>query len=134
MNKHIVWDHVTSFSQLVALVLFVGIFTLGFLLGKTYEYHAFTNAQKAAASMPLVQDVVFTCTGKKTIEAVFFNGKATLNLSDGRNMTLSQALAASGARYANADESVVFWNKGTTATLTENNQVTYQDCATKPAP
>src|SRR5581483_12293852 len=36
---------------------------------------------------------------------------------------------ASGARYANADESFIFWNKGTTAFITENGQTTYANCS-----
>jgi hypothetical protein len=47
MNKTIVWDKVTSVSQLAAIVLFVVVFAVGFWLGKTYEYHAFLNAEKA---------------------------------------------------------------------------------------
>lgn len=42
MNIH--WTRVTHFSQLVALVLFVGVFLLGIFLGIEYEKRAFMNA------------------------------------------------------------------------------------------
>ena len=41
--KNISWASVTRYSQLVAIVLFLAVFVLGFELGKTYEYHAFIN-------------------------------------------------------------------------------------------
>ena len=55
-----------------------------------------------------------------------------LVLSDGRKLSLPQAMSGSGARYANRDESIVFWNKGDTAFLDEKGKTTYEGCATKP--
>ena len=51
-------------------------------------------------------------------------------LSDGRKLTLPQALSGSGARYANADDSFVFWNKGYTAFIDERGKPTYSGCTT----
>jgi membrane-bound inhibitor of C-type lysozyme len=80
-------------------------------------------------------DAHFDCDGGKSIEAIFDNGAepgVRLSLSDGRRWLLPQALSASGARYANADESTVFWNKGDTAFVEENGATTYQGCVAKP--
>jgi membrane-bound inhibitor of C-type lysozyme len=44
---------------------------------------------------------------------------------------LPQAPSASGARYANGDESIVFWNKGNTAFIEEGGRTTYQGCVAK---
>jgi membrane-bound inhibitor of C-type lysozyme len=80
------------------------------------------------------QDTVsasFTCDAGKTIQAVFTTGArpaVSLVLSDGRQLTLPQALSASGARYATADESAVFWNKGRTAFIDEHGRQTYSGC------
>jgi putative hemolysin len=77
----------------------------------------------------------FTCSGGKRVDAVFTNGaqsSVALTLSDGRSMTLPQAMSGSGARYASADESFVFWNKGNTAFIEENGKTTYDGCETKP--
>lgn len=41
------WNHVTKFSQLIAIILFIAVFGLGFWLGEDYEYHAFINALHA---------------------------------------------------------------------------------------
>lgn len=93
---------------------------------------------------PIAQ-TTFTCKDNKTIKAVFFAGKSETNvdsnvppkldgrvelsLSDGRNLTLNQAVSADGSRYANADESFVFWNKGNGALVLENNtQSSFVDC------
>lgn len=131
--KDIKWDQVTSFSQLVAVVLFVAVFAAGFFLGERYEYHAFLNAQKSmetSGPAPLA-DVVYACDGGKTLESVIFNGKATVVLSDGRSLTLPQTISGSGVRYANADESIVFWSKGDTSFLTEHDKTTYANCVKK---
>ncbi len=41
------WTRVTRVSQLVAIVLFVGVFALGFFLGKEYQRHTYINAADA---------------------------------------------------------------------------------------
>jgi putative hemolysin len=76
----------------------------------------------------------FACAAGKSIDATFVNGPKSsveLVLSDGRKLTLPQTMSGSGARYANADESIVFWNKGTTAFIEEKGKTTYDRCATK---
>jgi len=91
-----------------------------------------------------VATATFACAADKTITAAFYRGEVTppasaneppipggsvaLTLSDGRAMALTQTISADGARYANADESVVFWNKGNGVTFTENAQQTYRGC------
>jgi membrane-bound inhibitor of C-type lysozyme len=74
----------------------------------------------------------FACADSKSIWAVFQQTRqprVLLKLSDGRQMTLPQVEAASGARYANQDESLVFWNKGRTAFIEEAGGLsTYIGC------
>lgn len=73
----------------------------------------------------------FACADGKVVDATFINGppsSVTLALSDGRKLSLPQALSGSGARYATKDERVVFWNKGDTAFLEEAGKTTYADC------
>jgi membrane-bound inhibitor of C-type lysozyme len=73
----------------------------------------------------------FVCDGGRTIGAVFTAGtpgSVELHLSDGRRLVLPQTISASGARYANADESVIFWNKGRTAFIEEAGHQTYSGC------
>lgn len=80
-----------------------------------------------------VATAVFKCQGGKSIDAIFYVNSVSLKLSDGRSLIVPQAMSASGARYANKDETFVFWNKGDTAFVTEgkDGKETYSGCATK---
>ncbi len=133
------WNHVTRFSQLIAIALFVGVFALGFLLGQKYEDHAFANAGKPveahsgdSKNAVIPADVVFDCDGGKYVEAVFFDRKALVVTSDKRSFELPQTVSGSGARYATPDESIVFWNKGNTAFMTEGKETTFANCVQRP--
>lgn len=87
-----------------------------------------------AGSSPQRIQAKFSCANGKSIDATFINGKGSrvqLAISDGRRMSLPQALSADGGRYANADESIVFWNTGNTAFVQEHGTTTYANCATK---
>jgi membrane-bound inhibitor of C-type lysozyme len=74
--------------------------------------------------------VTYLCVDNKSITATFTptDDNVELTLSDGRSLTVPHALSASGARYANADESFVFWNKGNTAFITEDSEETFSNC------
>ncbi len=77
---------------------------------------------------------VFDCAANKSIQADFEQlpaDQVVLELSDGRTATLPHAISADGARYANPDESFVFWNKGDGATITENGKETYSGCVAR---
>lgn len=78
-------------------------------------------------------EVIFFCQNGSSIEAKFYNKTklVKLVLSDGRKMEVPQTISASGARYANTDESLVFWNKGNSAFIEENGKTVYEDCWTK---
>jgi membrane-bound inhibitor of C-type lysozyme len=80
-----------------------------------------------------VNHVVFACKDGKSIDATFYADKVDLKLSDGRSMSLPQTMSGSGIRYANADESLVFWSKGDTAFITEggDEKETFSDCNLK---
>jgi len=77
-----------------------------------------------------ISTATFVCAADKSIVAKFYPDEVALTLNDGRDLALPQVVSGSGARYANADESIVFWNKGNTAFLTEgsDDNVTYKDC------
>ncbi len=72
----------------------------------------------------------FACSLGRAIGASFYSTGVELTLSDGRKLSLEQAQAASGIRYANTDESFVFWGKGNTAFVTEgaDQTQTYMGC------
>lgn len=87
----------------------------------------YQSANKPSLKETVIR-AVFHCDNKKTISAEFVDDKVKLQLSDLRKMELNRAISASGARYANSDETFVFWNKGDTAFVEENGQTTYADC------
>ena len=115
---------------------------LGIVAGVAYLLYGTPTPKGAKTSAPISTSTTaipsplvaggfrFACDGGKAIEAVFARSSAKLMLSDGRQITLPQAISADGARYANPDESFVFWNKGNTAFIDENGVRTYDGCAT----
>jgi len=84
----------------------------------------------AAMAADLIAVARYDCADGKTIDATYYSDGVDIVLSDGRVMSLAQTVSGSGARYANADESVVFWNKGNDAFITEGdpNNPIYADC------
>lgn len=89
-----------------------------------------SGAMAGAMAEKPVATVDYACADGKSIEAVYYSDKVDLTLNDGRSMILPQTISGSGIRYANADESFVFWSKGKTAFATEGdpNNPTYADC------
>lgn len=77
---------------------------------------------------PPTNVVVFACDADKEIQAGFSEQQVVVRLMDGAEYTLEQTISGSGARYANLDDQVVFWNKGNTATVAENGVETYSNC------
>ena len=101
--------------------------------GKACAAPAFFDGLCSPATAGTVIRAVFRCEGGRSIDALFSNGtrsSVSLALSDGRTLSLPQAQSASGARYAGADESFVFWNKGNTAFIDEGGRTTYAGCTT----
>lgn len=92
----------------------------------------------------LISSATYACAEGKAVEAKYFDkgvdvevapgempvptGSVSIKLSDGRKMTLPQTISASGIRYANEDESIIFWSKGTSAFMMENDVETYSEC------
>jgi membrane-bound inhibitor of C-type lysozyme len=88
--------------------------------------------------------VTFACNDSKMIDASFYKGETKktepgeppiptgsveIILSDGRNFNLPQTISADGGRYANSDESFVFWNKGNGVLVLENGaEKSYAGC------
>ncbi len=94
-----------------------------------------TTAPTISTTAPI--SVYYACNNNKSIRATYVtgaeivvaqgeqpipSGKIELKLSDGRAFTLNQTISADGTRYANPDESFVFWGKGNGALVLENNQ------------
>lgn len=94
----------------------------------------------------LISTVTYSCDGEKSIVASYYEGLETqepeqgemptptgsveVSLDGGASMTLAQTISASGVRYANEDESFVFWNKGNEALVMRDNSMDleYTNC------
>ena len=116
------------YKILIVIIVIVIIIVGGFFFYQKYK--KVPSIEKPAET--IINSVTFNCAENKSIKAIFYASKVDLGLNDGRNMTLPQAMSASGARYTNVDESFVFWNKGDTAFVEEGNQTTYKDCSITP--
>jgi membrane-bound inhibitor of C-type lysozyme len=97
----------------------------------------------AQAAAP-VNTVRYACAQGKSLVAEYFDGATrmapngmpipgghvVLTLADGKQLNLPQTMSGSGIRYANADESFVFWSKGDTAFVEEGPKQTqtYSGC------
>lgn len=123
------WNKSNRFSLILAIIIYVGTFALGFYLGQMRGCADAVLNQSLEEN--IINDVIFDCEDNKNIHAIFFQNKVELYLSDGRNFLLHQTISASGARYANEDESFVFWNKGDTAFIQEDGVSTYNNCVIK---
>ena len=110
------------FSGTILLIL------IGVMIFNYYHQQSFVPAVSPSPEASLIADASFSCDDNKTIQADFYPNQVVLRLSDGRNLTVPQAVSASGARYANSDESFVFWNKGNTAFIQEGQATSYSDC------
>jgi membrane-bound inhibitor of C-type lysozyme len=121
------WNKVTKLSQIVAIALFVVIYIVAFQVGRVFENELILGA-------PTTNFVKFVCADGKTVQAEFYKNFVHLEFGWQKTLYLPQTISASGARYANTDESVVFWNKGNTAFITEGSpdNVIYKDCITTP--
>jgi Membrane-bound lysozyme-inhibitor of c-type lysozyme len=125
------FTRVTWYSQIVAIILFVLVWYVGFCVGRYW-----VSPGRMGTDAPLtgvVNAAVFRCDmpADSFISSVFYSDRVSLTLSNGRRITLPHALSADGARYANADESFVFWNKGNTAFIEEQGTTTWSGCVMK---
>lgn len=116
-------------QALIATIIFIIAFFAGMCL--CHFTRAKLGLDNVFSSPEIIATGIYYCDDIKAIVADFRKATVSLRLSDGREMTLPQVISASGARYANADESFVFWNKGNTAFIQEGENYTYQNCATK---
>lgn len=91
-----------------------------------------TSVVYKPAKDTIISSVTFNCADQKSIKAIFYKNIVDITLSDGRSMTLPQVISASGARYANVFETFVFWNKGDTAFVNEEDKTTFKDCSVSP--
>jgi hypothetical protein len=138
------WNKVTWYSQVLAIILFVGIFYLGYYFGEQAGREASVSQSIALEDIAgieevatstngdLIEELEFVCANNKGIHAKLYPNKADLVLSDERIMELNQtASPTGGARFANKEETIAFLNKGNSAYLWESGKTTFANCYVK---
>ncbi len=120
--------------RIILLIAALILIIIGLLIIKSYKMQRhFTQTGAVNSPSPsVIADVIYTCDDKKSIQAIYQPNRVMLQLSDGRSMIVNQAVSADGVRYANQDESFVFWNKGTTAFIQEGQLTSFANCVEKP--
>jgi membrane-bound inhibitor of C-type lysozyme len=123
-------------------LVFVIVIVLVFI-GVLMYLNVFNKKQYQPVVQPIAQ-ATYICNNDKTIQAVYYEGETktvkpgeqpiptgsvNVTLSDGRVLILPQTISADGTRYANSDESFVFWSKGNGAIVLENDvEKNYTGC------
>jgi|SRR3989344_2923141 len=77
---------------------------------------------------PVFSESSYVCSGDTWLDAQFGDRQVTINLSDGRGFTLEQKMSASGSKYGNEGNAVVFWTKDNEAFVEEGGTQTYTRC------
>jgi Membrane-bound lysozyme-inhibitor of c-type lysozyme len=130
----------TWFVVIIALVVIVlGLRYTQSITGpaKSREY-APQNVVPGSGEGDLINTTTYADRAGKTITAAFYHGPPAwepkpgepstptgfveLTLADGSTLKLRQTISADGARYANNNQSFVFWDKGTTALVFDNGK------------
>lgn len=122
----------------IFIIIVLGGIVLYFFLSKTPLGLISNNSPiNSVENLSLINQITYLCQNNKTIKAFFYEGKVVpvkpgeppipsgqvkLILSDGRQLGLSQTISADGVRYANSDETFIFWSKGNGALVLENNE------------
>ncbi|MCL5017247.1 MAG: MliC family protein, partial [Patescibacteria group bacterium] len=114
------------------------------LLGVFYALYLTLWSQNKPAALrqnnneKLFATVLYMCNGGKKLTAQYFenaskpiaipgqppipSGRVMVALDDGRSLNLPRTISADGLRYANNDESFVFWSKNNGVLILENGQ------------
>lgn len=82
-------------------------------------------------SSPAPETLHYRC-GTLPLTVTLDNAKQQVSfIMDGKPLTLTQTVSASGARYS--DVHYVFWSKGNGAFIERNDKIVVNDCELQPA-
>ncbi len=115
----IIWDQVTRASQIVAVILFIVVFLVGFFIGNAFEKEKILGAPKNIINL--------SCDDSKDIAVKVYQNNLALSLS-GSEKYLTQVIPSSGVRYINEAESLIFWTEEGKAFLEQRGSVILSNC------
>lgn len=124
------------------IILMVAVFAGGFFIFNNFNNNAPVTAQgeevkdkPEITGEPTIKpslEIKYKCEDNKSMDVAIYNEgespSVNLVLSDGTSEILYPTVSASGARYANSDESVVFWTKGDEAYVEIDGKKIYTGC------
>lgn len=111
----------------VVIVLLI-VLVLIWLLAKNQDTEQKTNLPEQDQQELVLNNIeVVYSDGDVELHALFNNNERTVsfNLDEVGDVILASTISASGARYANEDETLVFWEHQGEATVTLNEEVIY---------
>jgi len=118
------------------------------IIGAVIFFATHTPVPPASIEQAPVAAAVYTCDSNRYISAAFYEGPEApeplpgqpptptgwleVSFDGSASTTLAQTLSADGARFANEDESLIFWNKGNEALIMHGNNMDleYTNCFT----
>lgn len=115
----IIWDRVTKVSQIVAIVLSLVIFWVGFLIGGEFEKENILGNPKNIINL--------SCDDNKNISVNVYQNNIALSLQ-GSQKYLTQVVPSSGVRYINEEESLIFWTEQNKAFLEQAGSLVLSNC------
>lgn len=119
-----------SLILVIVIILAIASITTVFLLTNQKE----TSPENNTDPSGMIDYITFSCPSGKDIKINYDDdiSKATV-LFKNKEYNLQRARSASGARYANEDESIVFWEHQGEATLKINGETVAENCTFKEA-
>lgn len=115
------WDKVTRLSQIIAIVLFVAVFGVGFWLGGKSKSQEILGKSTVSAK--------FVCPDKSEIKAEFYTHFVRIETPILGRLHLPRTPSAGGARYQSNDGAIVFWNTGDTARIEQDGTAILDNCS-----
>jgi hypothetical protein len=113
------WNKVTSFSQIFAVVLFLVVFFVGFFVGRPFGARMVTGDPLIIAK--------YICEGNQKVRVDYYENFVYIKF-EGIKTYLQRTISASGVRFANGDESLVFWGKGDGAFIELDGVIYIDNC------
>lgn len=107
-------------------ILSVGVIILAVIAYFVWFY----NAPPTESVPEVVSEEALTCSDGTVLETQLLDNEHIIVSLNGVPYELSPVVSASGARYANADESFVFWNKGNVSMILVDGEVVFENCRT----
>lgn len=112
-------------SKISKRTLYISAFVLVFTIGAYYYLHIVNSEGNSNVDK---QNITYLCEEGKSFEVAIDGSTARIYLDNENDYSLKHVMSASGAKYANTDETIIFWSKGSEAFILENDERTYTEC------